>query len=85
MKRTGADGRSNPDEPMPISRAMRNVPVIALIDTASADVRDMIYDAGADFVVAWENLENRIGDIAGLAVDNWLNTDPFEDEELQTG
>ena len=64
---------------------LRNVPVIALVDMASADVRDMIYDAGADLVVAWENLESRIGDIAGLAVDNWLNTDPFEDEELQTG
>ncbi len=56
--------------------ALRHTPVLALVDTASADVRDMIYDAGADLVVAWENLEHRIGDIAGLAVDNWLNTTP---------
>lgn len=64
---------------------LRHVPVVALIDTASADARDATYDAGADLVVAWEKLESRIGDIAGLAVDNWLNTEPKDGEELQTG
>lgn len=64
---------------------LRRVPVVALIDTASADMRDKIYDAGADLVVAWENLEYRIGDIAGLVVDNWLSTEPVKDEKLQTG
>jgi hypothetical protein len=55
---------------------LRYTPVLALVDTSSRDVRDSIYDAGADLVVDWENLEGRIGDIAGLVVDNWLNTDP---------
>lgn len=57
-------------------------PIIALMDSASTDVRDATYDAGADLVVAWENLESRIGDIAGLAVDSWLNTDPDEAEDV---
>ncbi len=64
---------------------LRHVPVVALIDTASADMRDKIYDAGADLVIAWEKLESRTGDIAGLAVDTWLNTEPEQDEKLQTG
>lgn len=64
---------------------LRHTPVITLVDDATADMRDRIYDAGADLVVAWEHLESRIGDIAGLAIDNWLNTDPLEDDELLTG
>lgn len=64
---------------------LRHTPVITLVDDATADIRDKIYDAGADLVVAWEHLESRIGDIAGLAIDNWLNTEPLDDDKLLTG
>ncbi len=59
----------------PIS-GLRHTPLLAMVDVACLDLRDHIYDAGADLVLAWENLESRMDDVAGLAVDNWLNTDP---------
>ena len=62
-----------------------HTPVITPVDDTTADVRDRIYDSGADLVVAWEHLESRIGDIAGHAIDNWLNTDPLEVDKLLTG
>lgn len=62
---------------------LRHTPILALIDTTGEAERDKIYDAGADLVVAWKNLEHRIGDIAGLAIDNWLNTDPEQQSALQ--
>ncbi len=65
--------------------SLRHTPVLSLVDTASTDVRDMIYDAGTDLVIAWENLDKRIGDIAGLAVDNWLSTEPETETVPQTG
>ena len=58
---------------------LRHTPILALVDVACADLRDHMYDAGADLVIAWEHLETRTGDIAGLAVDNWLNTDPEQE------
>lgn len=64
---------------------LRHLPFIALVDCDSAAMRDRTYDAGADLVVPWPRLDTRIGDIAGLVVGSWLNTEPEEEESRPAG
>lgn len=61
-------------------KPLRHAPLVALVDACSAAIRDATYDAGADLVIYWEKLDSRTGDIAGLVVGNWLNTEPFDDD-----
>lgn len=68
-----------------LAPGLRHAPFIALVDCGSAAMRDHTYDAGADLVVPWPRLDARIGDIAGLVVDSWLNTEPEEDASGQAG
>lgn len=57
---------------------LRHSPLIALLDGENIELMNQTYDAGADLVVFWDKLESRTGDIAALAIDNWLST---EDED----
>lgn len=54
---------------------IRNTPLIAMMDGDSSELKNQTYDAGADLVIFWDNLESRIGDIATLVIDNWLSTE----------
>ncbi len=57
---------------------LRHSPLIALLDDENIELLNQTYDAGADLVIFWDKLESRTGDIAALAIDNWLTT---EDED----
>jgi CheY-like chemotaxis protein len=54
---------------------LRHSPLIALLDGENIELMNQTYDAGADLVVFWDKLESRTGDIAALAIDNWLSTE----------
>ncbi|HDL16956.1 MAG TPA: hypothetical protein ENH27_03850 [Rhizobiales bacterium] len=66
-----------------LAPGLRDAPFIALVDCESAAMRNRTYDAGADLVVPWPRLDARIGDIAGLVVGSWLNTESAEDASRQ--
>lgn len=54
---------------------LRHSPLIALLDDENIELLNQTYDAGADLVIFWDKLESRTGDIAALAIDNWLTTE----------
>lgn len=64
---------------------LRHAPLIALLDGKDIELMHQTYDAGADLVIFWDKLESRTGDIAGLAIDNWLNTEDEEPDQMRTG
>lgn len=64
---------------------LRHAPLIALLDGENSELMHQTYDAGADLVIFWDKLESRTGDIAALAIDNWLNTEDEEFNQLGTG
>lgn len=64
---------------------LRHAPLITLLDGNDIELMHQTYDAGADLVIFWDKLESRTGDIAGLAIDNWLNTEEAEPDRTRTG
>ena len=68
-----------------LAPGLRHAPFITLVDCDGAAMRDRTYDAGADLVVPWPRLDARLGDIAGIVVGSWLNTEPDEDASRQAG
>ncbi len=71
------DGKSNTAALLETARltpGLRHAPIIALIDGESAAMGEGTCDTGADLVIPWSRLDARIGDIAALVVDSWLDT-----------
>ena len=64
---------------------LRHAPLIVLLDDENIKLMHQTYDAGADLVIFWDKLESRTGDIAALAIDNWLNTEDEELDQASTG
>ena len=63
---------------------LRHTPLIALLDDENIEQLNQTYDAGADLVIFWDKLDSRTGDIAALAIDNWLTTEDKDPDDILT-
>jgi len=61
---------------------LQHAPLITLLDGENIELLSQTYDAGANLVIFWDKLEARTGDIAALAIDNWLSTEDEDPDDI---